>query len=191
MPDTKPSAAQRAASQPSLPDLFTGFLKIGLMGFGGVGPVARHIIVAERGWLDDRAYAELMGICQALPGANTVNAAVVLGDRFRGAAGALTCVFALMAMPLICLVALANVYDAFSSHPLAQIALTGAAASAAGLILGTALRLMSKAGLALWAWGVAGASFLAIGVLRLPMLPALLVLVPLALVVATLSARRR
>ena len=74
--------------RPSLSDLFTGFLKIGLMGFGGVGPVARHIIVAERRWLDDRGYAELMGICQALPGANTVNAAVMLGDRFRGAAGA-------------------------------------------------------------------------------------------------------
>lgn len=43
------------------------------MGFGGVGPIARHIIVTERNWLDDRGYAELMGICQALPGANTVN----------------------------------------------------------------------------------------------------------------------
>jgi chromate transporter len=179
-----------AAAAPSLPDLFTGFLKIGLMGFGGVGPIARHIIVAERGWLDDRAYAELMGICQALPGANTVNAAVVLGDRFRGLPGALACVFALMAMPLLSLVALANVYDAFSAHPLTQAALTGAAASAAGLILGTALRLMSRAGLAYWAWGVAAAAFLAVGVLRLPMLPSLLVLVPLSLVVATLTARR-
>ena len=63
------------APRPSLPDLFTGFLKIGLMGFGGVGPVARHIIVAERNWLDDRGYAELMGICQALPGANTPGSA--------------------------------------------------------------------------------------------------------------------
>ena len=76
------------APPPSLPNLFTGFLKIGLMGFGGVGPVARHIIVAERNWLDDRGYAELIGICQALPGANTVNAAVMLGDRFRGGIGA-------------------------------------------------------------------------------------------------------
>ncbi len=131
-----------SASRPSLPNLFSGFLKIGLMGFGGVGPVARHIIVAERNWLDDRAYAELMGVCQALPGANTVNAAVMLGDRFRGAAGALTCVFALMAMPLLSLVAIANLYEAVSDHPLAQVALTGAAASAAGLILGTAAREM-------------------------------------------------
>ena len=180
----------KEASPPSLPNLFTGFLKIGMMGFGGVGPVARHIIVAERNWLDDRGYAELMGICQALPGANTVNAAVMLGDRFRGAAGALTCVFALMAMPLLALVALANIYDAVSNHPLAQVALTGAAASAAGLILGTAARLLAKAGLARWAWIMSAAAFLAVGVLRLPMLPTLLVLVPLGLVVASLGARR-
>ena len=32
-------------------------------------------------WLDDRGYAELIGICQALPGANTVNAAVMIVDR--------------------------------------------------------------------------------------------------------------
>ena len=187
-----PQMTQSAATAPpAVADLFTGFLKIGLMGFGGVGPVARHIIVAERGWLDDRAYAELMGICQALPGANTVNAAVVLGDRFRGVTGALACVFALMAMPLLSLVLLANVYDAFSAHPLTQAALTGAAASAAGLILGTALRLMSRAGLASWAWAVAAAAFLAVGVLRLPMLPSLLVLVPLGLAAATVAARRR
>lgn len=178
------------APRPTLPALFTGFLKIGLMGFGGVGPVARHIIVAERNWLDDRGYAELIGICQALPGANTVNAAVMLGDRFRGALGALTCVFALMAMPLLCLVAIANLYGAVADHPLAQVALTGAAASAAGLILGTAARLLTKAGLARWAWVMAAAAFVAIGVLRLPMLPALLVLVPLSLVAATMGARR-
>jgi len=176
--------------RPSLPNLFTGFLKIGLMGFGGVGPVARHIIVAERNWLDDRGYAELMGICQALPGANTVNAAVMLGDRFRGAAGALICVFALMAMPLLSLVAIANIYGAVSDHPLARVALTGAAASAAGLILGTAARLLTKAGLARWAWVMAAAAFIAVGVLRLPMLPTLLVLVPLGLVAASLGARR-
>lgn len=179
------------SDSPTLSSLFTGFLKIGLMGFGGVGPIARHIIVTERGWLDDRGYAELIGICQALPGANTVNAAVVLGDRFRGAMGALTCVFALMAMPLLCLVAIANVYDAVSDHPIAQVALTGAAASAAGLILGTSARLLSRAGLAPWGWIMAAGAFLAVGVLRLPMLPTLLLLVPLGLVLSAFAARRR
>ena len=29
-------------------ELFLGFLKIGLLGFGGVGPWSRHVIVEER-----------------------------------------------------------------------------------------------------------------------------------------------
>ncbi|PTM39210.1 chromate transporter [Bosea sp. 124] len=187
----QPQAPEGATPVPGLAGLFTGFLKIGLMGFGGVGPIARHVIVTERGWLDDRAYAQLLGVCQALPGANTVNAAVMIGDRYRGALGALTCVVALMAVPLFCLVGLATLYDAVADKPWAQVALTGAAASAAGLITGTAARLLTRAELALWGWALAAAAFLSVGVLRLPLLATLLVLIPVSIVAATLAARRR
>lgn len=186
--DKTPAGQGRA---PTLAALFSGFLKIGLMGFGGVGPIARHIIVTERGWLDDRGYAQLIGLCQALPGANTVNAAVMIGDRYRGIAGALACVVALMAVPLVCLVGLATVYDMVAGQRWAQVALTGAAASAAGLIIGTAARLLSRAGLALWGWGVTGLALVAVGVLRWPLLTVLAILVPLSLVAATLAARTR
>ncbi len=186
-----PQVSQEVASAPGLAELFTGFLKIGLMGFGGVGPIARHVIVTERRWLDDRAYAQLLGVCQALPGANTVNAAVMIGDRYRGALGSLTCVVALMAAPLMSLVALATLYDAVADKPWAQVALTGAAASAAGLIAGTAARLLTRAELALWGWALAGAAFLSVGIMRWPLLTTLLVLIPVAIVAATLAARRR
>lgn len=187
----QPEAPHGVAPAPGLAELFTGFLKIGLMGFGGVGPIARYVIVTERRWLDDRDYTRLLGVCQALPGANTVNAAVMIGDRYRGAAGALTCVVALMAAPLLCLVALATLYDAVADKPWAQVALTGAAASAAGLITGTAARLLTRAELAIWGWAVAGAAFLAVGVFRQPLLTTLLVLIPVAVAAAILTARRR
>jgi chromate transporter len=45
-------------------ELFFGFLKIGLLGFGGVAPWARHIIVEERRWLSDREFAEILCIFQ-------------------------------------------------------------------------------------------------------------------------------
>ena len=48
--------------------LFLAFLKMGLLGFGGVMPWARRVIVDERGWLADREFAELIGMCQILPG---------------------------------------------------------------------------------------------------------------------------
>lgn len=183
--------AARQAPDPSIAELSLGFLRIGLMGFGGVGPIARHVIVTERRWLDDRGYAELIGICQALPGANTVNAAVMIGDRYRGAAGAVACVIGLMAVPLLCLVMLALAYDAVSSQRWAQIALTGAAASAAGLITGTAIRLLARAGLAHWGWVVAALAFAGVGLVRLPLPVMLAALVPLSLIAATLAARSR
>ena len=187
-PATAPDADVTATS---LGALFAGFLRIGLMGFGGVGPIARHVIVTERRWLDDRGYAELIGICQALPGANTVNAAVMIGDRFRGAMGAVVAVLGLMAIPLASLVALATVYDQVAGERWAQVALTGAAASAAGLVTGTAARLLSKAGLALWGWGVAGLVLVAVGIVRLPLLTVLALFIPVALIAAVLSVRRR
>ena len=45
--------------------------------FGGVGPWARRIIVEEERWLDDREYAELLGLCQVLPGPNVGNVSVM------------------------------------------------------------------------------------------------------------------
>jgi chromate transporter len=177
-------------ARPPLHALFLGFLKIGLMGFGGVAAIARHVIVVERQWLDDAEYGQLIGLCQALPGANTVNAAVMLGDRYRGPFGALVCVVGLMAMPLTVLVAAATAYDRLASHPLAQQALTGAAVSAAGLILGTSARLLVRARPSPVAWACAGAALVAVAGLHLGLPVALAGLVPVALAGAVWSERR-
>lgn len=122
-------------------DLFLGFLKIGLLGFGGVAPWAYHVIVDERRWLTDPEYSALLGIGQILPGPNTVNAAVMIGDRFRGVSGAVVAVLGLMAMPLAILIGLAQVYARFADVPLVRAAIAGSAAAAAGLVIGTALKM--------------------------------------------------
>ncbi len=70
--------------QISKAELFLGFLTIGLLGFGGVAPWVRHVIVEERRWLSDKEFAEVLGVGQILPGPNTVNAAVIIGDHFQG-----------------------------------------------------------------------------------------------------------
>jgi chromate transporter len=55
----------------SVLELFWVFLKLGLTSFGG--PVAhlgyfRAELVVKRGWLSDAAYADLVALCQVLPG---------------------------------------------------------------------------------------------------------------------------
>ncbi len=52
-------------------EVFRAFLLLGLSAFGG--PIAhpgdfRSEFVARRGWLDEHAYADLVALCQFLPG---------------------------------------------------------------------------------------------------------------------------
>lgn len=175
---------------PTRRDLFLGFLKIGLMGFGGVAAIARHVIVVERKWLSDEDYGRLLGLCQALPGANTVNVAVMLGDRYQGLMGALVCVVGIMAMPLTALVAAATAYDHVADYPLARLVLTGAAVSAAGLILGAAAKLLVRARPSPAGWGCAAAAMIAVAGFQVPLTWTLACIAPLSLAIAVWSLRR-
>jgi len=97
-------------------DLFVGFLKIGMMGFGGVAPVARHVIVEDRRWMDDKEYAALLGFGQLLPGANVTNMAILLGMRHGGFLGVLAAMGGMLAVPLLVLMAVSTAYSHAASH---------------------------------------------------------------------------
>jgi chromate transporter len=150
-------------------DLFLGFFKLGLIGFGGVGPLSRRIIVEERRWLDDSEFAALLGLCQALPGANTSNLALMLGDRFCGTGGALAALAGLLVAPLILLVGIASLFAAFAHNPDLRAALYGATAAAAGLAVGTAAKMLKNLPREPLLWGLAFGVFVAVAVLRLPL----------------------
>src|SRR5690606_32371899 len=78
-----PCRSRRAVSgvriYPTRRDLFFGFAKMGLSGFGGVLAFARQIMVEERRWLDDREFAEMLALGQVLPGPNVVNLSMFVG----------------------------------------------------------------------------------------------------------------
>lgn len=190
----QPRAHSCGMTSPPLPptrrDMFLGFLKIGLMGFGGVAAIARHVIVIEQEWLTDEEYGRLLGLCQALPGANTVNVAVMLGDRFQGITGALISVIGIMAVPLTTLVAAATAYDHLASYPLARLVLTGAAVSAAGLILGAAAKLLVRAKPSPAAWACAAAAVVSVAGFEVPLPWALACLAPLSLGIAAWTTPR-
>ncbi len=72
-------------------EVFLVFLRLGLTSFGG--PVAhlgyfREAFVARRGWLDDRAYADLVALCQFLPGPASSQVGIAIGLSRAGLAGA-------------------------------------------------------------------------------------------------------
>lgn len=179
-----------AGAAPSRGDLFGAFFKIGILGFGGVAAFARHVLVVERGFLSEREFAEAFGIASTLPGANTVNMAAMLGDRWRGPTGALAALAGLLGAPLAILVALLGLYARFSGEPDVQAAFAGAAAAAAGLVAGTSLKLLRglrpDLGRTLVFVGVCLASAL----LRAPMLLILALAIPASLLLV-LGRRRR
>ena len=73
-------------------EIFLAFLRLGLTSFGG--PVAhigyfRQEFVERRKWLDDRAYADLVSLCQALPGPASSQVGIALGLQRGGILGSL------------------------------------------------------------------------------------------------------
>ena len=68
------------------------FLRLGLTSFGG--PVAhlgyfREEIVSRRKWLSEAAYADLVALCQFLPGPSSNQVGIALGLRRAGLTGGL------------------------------------------------------------------------------------------------------
>ncbi|MDR3441342.1 chromate transporter [Telmatospirillum sp.] len=184
-PDTADPSPQISRAQ-----LFLGFLKIGLLGFGGVAPVARHILVEDRKWLSEKDYAAILGIGQVLPGANVTNASIIIGERFHGPLGSLIALSGLMAMPLVILIGLAGLYDHFSGLVPVHVAIGGTAAAAAGLVIGTALKMAKRLKPSPIALAFGLAAFAGAGILRLPLIETLLVLAPLSIAAAAWEKRR-
>ena len=73
-------------------EVFLAFLKLGLTSFGG--PVAhlgyfRAEFVERRKWLDDKSYADLVALCQFLPGPASSQVGIALGLGRAGWLGAM------------------------------------------------------------------------------------------------------
>ena len=162
-------------------ELFLGFAKIGLLGFGGVAPWARHVIVGEKRWLGEREYASILGVGQVLPGPNTVNSAIIIGDHFQGTVGALSAVFGLLCTPIAVLIGIALIYDRIAGFASVGAAIGAGAAAAAGLVIGTAIKMARRLKPNLTAVAVGLAAFSSVGLLQVPMALAIAALGPISI----------
>ncbi len=165
---------------PTRGELFLAYLRIGLTGFGGVNAWARQLLVERKGWLSDQHYAEALGMGQVLPGPNALNCAIAIGARFHGGAGALLACAGLLLGPMAVLVAVAALYDQYGQLPLVRAVLTGIAAAAAGMVLGTAVKMAVKLRPTPLLW-LTGALALLLAMLRVPLPLVLLGLAPLGI----------
>ncbi len=139
-----PAASSESPSVTVL-QIFLEFLLIGATSFGG-GVVAylRNGLVEKRHWLDDRSFVELLSISQSLPGLNSTNMAILVGDRLKGIPGALAGIVGMCLPGGVLMFVVGMLYHEHGDHPLATAALKGVAAAAVGLILATAVQLGKK-----------------------------------------------
>jgi chromate transporter len=168
----------------SLTRMFLAFTFIGLSGFGGVLPLARHELVERRRWISAAEFTDILSLCNFLPGPNVVNMTVTFGVRVAGVRGAVVAFVGLMVMPVAIVLALATIYAEFSDVPQVRDAFRGIASAAAGLIVAMAAKM---------AWGIATIPravimtvvvFAAIIVLRLPLILIIAIFAPLSIALA-------
>jgi chromate transporter len=178
---TPPSAG---APRPTLGELYRGFFHVGARGFGGVLPWARRMLVEERRWLTAAEFTDLFGLCNFLPGPNTVNLSIVVGARFHGVRGALTAFAGILTLPVVVVLALAGLYDRFGQLAAIEALLRGVGAAAGGLVLATGVKMGQGLPRTVRALGFLAAAFVAIAVLRWPLVPVLLTLAPLSVLAA-------
>jgi chromate transporter len=168
----------------TLPALFTGFMLVSLCGFGGPIVWARRFLVERYRWLDDREFADILSLCQFLPGPNVVAITVCVGAKFRGAVGALTALGGFLLVPWTLGFGLGALLLRFAAFGALQGVLRGVSAAAAGLIIATGVRLLLPHRRRPAALLFAALAFAGLAYARLPLLVVVLGLVPFSIAAA-------
>ena len=172
----------------TLGELYWAFLVTSARAFGGTLPWARRMLVEERRWLSEREFIDLFSLCNFLPGPNVSSMSVIVGARFRGPLGAAAALGGLLTVPLATILTLAVLYQRFGQLPGVDAALRGVGAAAGGLVLAAGLRMARALGRAPRVLCFLVAAFIAVAVLRWPLVPVLLGLAPLSVLTAWLGS---
>jgi chromate transporter len=170
--------------QPTKLQLFWSFVLIGAMGFGGVLPWARYMMVVRRRWMDEAAFTELFTLGQFFPGPNIANCGVIYGRRTNGLAGACLTVIGLYLVPTIVTILAGLLIERYWNNPQVQQIFGAVMPAASGLMLGTALRLTKGVPKYLGAFGVLAITFILMAFVKWPLWLVLLICIPVSLAVS-------
>ena len=178
-PTPEAASAVHARRQPeSIADLFWSFTHLALQGFGGVLAIVQREMVENKQWLTREEFIEDWAVAQILPGPNVVNLSLMIGDRYFGLRGALAALAGMLTFPLLIVLTLAVIFSGISDNGAVAGALRGMGAVAAGLIAATGLKLagaLQKNTMgSLACWVLAAVTFVAVALLRVPLVWVLL-----------------
>jgi len=162
-----------AGPRVTLPALFTTFLKVSLFGFG-----------EQQHWLTDQEFADLLSLCQFLPGPNVASITVCLGSKLRGPAGAAAGLAGFIVIPWSIGFGLGALLLHFAGVGGLRNTLHGVSAVGAGLIIATGLRLLTPHRTRPMALLFAALAFVGLAIAKLPLLLVVTALAPLSIAAA-------
>lgn len=177
--------------------LFLFFTEAGLSTFGGgVGPRLQKAFVEDRHWLSEGEFSAALALARIMPGASIVNLGALIGHRRMGAVGALASVLGLLVGPGLLVIAFSSLAREVRGAVL-DVALQGAAASAAGLLLGMGLKTSGRIFRSLARHGASGvvaglvlvSTFVLVGLLKFPTVAVVLSVAPCNVAFALASRR--
>jgi chromate transporter len=166
----------------SLASLYGVFFRVGLVSFGGgLSAWVHREIVGRRQWVTEEEFMSGFALGQILPGVNSTNLTIYIGQHLRGATGAAVALAGLLSGPFVAVLAAATVYHSLIALPGFAAAMAGIAAVAVGMLLRLGIvfarRLERRVVPAL----VVAATVTAVGILQWPLVPVIAVLAPLSI----------
>ena len=179
------------ASRVSLTSIYRVFFEIGLFSFGGAvsGWIQREVVEVRK-WMSYEDFLSGIALTQIMPGANATNAAVYVGQRLRGVAGAATALTAMLTGPFCAVVLAAIIYQKLLVLPGFQEAMIGTAAAAVGMLLRTSVPSAMISARGVLPASVMLVTFVAVGIFRLPLLAVICVVAPASVGLAFLTKAR-
>ncbi|CAM3782150.1 chromate transporter [Polynucleobacter brandtiae] len=181
LPDHRAELTQSPKAT-KLIDLFTQFLLIGAISFGG-GIIAyeRILLVEKRQWLSADQFMAYLAISQTMPGLNSVNLAVLVGNHLRGLTGAILAPLGLIFPGSLFILGVGVIYVSQVNHPLANIVLGGIAASATGLLTAITYRIGDQHWKHIKSLSIIANTFLLMSIAKLSLPLVLLIMAPVAI----------
>lgn len=125
-------------------ELFLTFLKVGAFTIGGglaMLPIIRKVTVEQKNWLTEEEILDCFAICQSLPGVIAINAAIYIGNKKKGIAGAVASVIGVI-LPSFCIIIIILLFlGKIEDNLYVQGAFEGIKAASVALILVAAYRM--------------------------------------------------
>ncbi len=127
-------------TKPSLLELAAFFSGITCIAFGGGAAWVQRLAVHDRKWFTLEEYADLLSLCQAMPGAVFCNLAVGIGMREYGIRGAAVTLGSILLPGIIIATLVVSLHVQLTQNLNTRHVLHGITAAAAGLFAATAVQ---------------------------------------------------